>query len=136
MADIMTPEQRSRLMSRVRGRDTGLEMKLRKALWATGARYRLNLRLPGRPDICFPGAHVAVFVDGCFWHGCPVHGTWPATNPTFWRNKIENNIRRDRKVDSELRDSGWTVLRFWEHEVKADIPVVVSRVLHATEKGP
>ena len=115
MADVLTKEQRSRCMSAIRGKDTKPEILLRKVLWHKGYRYRLKNRLPGRPDIVFPTERVAVFVDGCFWHGCPEHYQKPATNAAFWREKIRKNRQRDTEVSALLKSEGWKVLRFWEH---------------------
>lgn len=131
--DNMTPIARSRLMSRVRRKGTGIEVALRKALWATGLRYRLSTkeRLPGSPDIIFPGAMVVVFVDGCFWHGCPVHGTMPKSRPDFWATKITRNRERDRQVDTNLVQLGWKVLRFWEHDIRARLQDCVAEVATA-----
>lgn len=100
-------------------RDTPAELALRSALRALGLRYRVDTTLPGtrrRADVAFLGAKVAVFVDGCFWHACPIHGTWPKANAVWWREKIEGNRRRDRDTDRRLKRAGWVVLRFWEHE--------------------
>ena len=100
-------------------RDTPCELALRSALRAIGLRYRVDMRIAGarcRPDVVFPKVHVAVFVDGCFWHGCPQHGTWPRSNAEWWRNKIRINVDRDREVSKRLAANGWRVLRFWEHE--------------------
>lgn len=127
MTDVLTPEQRRRCMSRVRDRDTSPELKLRKALWAAGCRYRLRYKLPGKPDLVFVARRLVVFVDGCFWHGCPVHATHPKANETFWREKLEDNRRRDQRVNAKLQELGWDVLRFWEHEVDRDIEGVVRR---------
>ncbi|WP_156757610.1 very short patch repair endonuclease [Actinokineospora pegani] len=120
MAELSTtPAVRSR-MSRQRSRDTTVELALRKELHARGLRYRVHRRpLPGvrrEADIVFGPAKVAVFVDGCFWHGCPRHATWPKNNAEFWRAKIEANRTRDRDTDQRLADNGWTVVRVWEHE--------------------
>lgn len=79
--------------------------------------WRRNSVLPGRPDFVFPGRKVAVFVDGCFWHGCPEHGTQPKQNAEFWERKLAANRRRDRRVGRELRSRGWQVVRFWEHDL-------------------
>src|SRR6266568_5079236 len=97
--DRLTKSQRSRLMSRVRQRGTDLERRLRSALRERGLRYRSNARLPGTPDIIIRAGKIAVFVDGCFWHGCPLHGTMPKTNRHFWRLKIRRNRERDGEVD-------------------------------------
>lgn len=113
-----------------RGRDTGPEMAVRRLLHARGFRYRVDLApVPGvrrRADIVFTRARVAAFIDGCFWHGCPEHATWPRTNADFWRQKIEGNRERDRDTDQRLREAGWTVLRFWEHEAAADVAEAIS----------
>lgn len=101
-------------------RDTKPEMALRSALHKMGLRYRVDYPpIPGmrqRADIVFTKAKVAVFVDGCFWHGCPIHGTWPKANAEWWRVKIEANMQRDAKTNERLREAGWTVIRIWEHE--------------------
>ncbi|MGE3840208.1 MAG: very short patch repair endonuclease [Vicinamibacterales bacterium] len=107
-----------RRMQATRRRDTPGELALRSALTARGLRYRVDVTLPGtrrRADVAFLGARVVVFVDGCFWHGCPRHATWPKTNATWWRAKIEANRARDRDTDFRLKTAGWKVLRFWAH---------------------
>ncbi|MFG1809244.1 very short patch repair endonuclease [Streptomyces sp. NPDC049040] len=117
-----TPTIRAR-MSRQRSRDTDIEMALRRSLHAAGLRYRVHRRpLKGvrrEADILFGPARVAVFVDGCFWHGCPEHSTWPRNNADFWREKIEKNRARDRDTDSRLAEAGWASVRVWEHEAAA-----------------
>lgn len=102
--------------------DTKPELALRRALHGRGYRYRKDYRmdLPGglrvRPDIVFTGRKVAVFVDGCFWHCCPEHGSQPAANTWYWEPKLRRNVARDRAADAALGQAGWTVIRFWEHE--------------------
>jgi DNA mismatch endonuclease (patch repair protein) len=132
--DVMTPAQRSRCMSRIRGVNTKPELALRRALWQLGLRYRLHQKLPGKPDLTFGSARVVVFVDGCFWHACPAHQTQPKTNAAFWRNKIASNVARDAIVNSALEADGWEILRFWEHEVNDNLAAVVSRVRRAVQK--
>lgn len=129
MSDVMTPEQRSRCMSRIRGANTSVELRLRLSLWRAGLRYRLGRRLPGRPDLTFVGARVAVFVDGCFWHACPAHGVAPKSNALFWKTKIGGNVERDAQVNRILREDGWTVIRLWEHDVEDDLPRCVRKVV-------
>jgi DNA mismatch endonuclease (patch repair protein) len=99
-------------------RDTQCEIGLRRAVYRLRLRYRVDRPIPGtrrRADLLFARAKVAVFVDGCFWHGCPEHGTWPKSNAEWWHKKIEANRSRDSDTDCKLRALGWTVLRFWEH---------------------
>lgn len=109
---------RSQQMSRIRGRHTGPERTLRSLLWAAGLRYRLHARTPaGRPDIVFSGAKVAVFVDGCFWHGCPNHYVRPRSSTEFWAAKLAENVHRDAEQTRRLEELGWRVCRVWEHEV-------------------
>lgn len=106
-------------MSRHPRRDTGPELALRRLLHATGYRYRVNYPVPGLPrrsiDIAFTRAKVAVFIDGCFWHGCPEHRQVPASNSDWWAAKLEKNRARDEATATHLEDLGWTVLRVWEH---------------------
>lgn len=104
-------------MARVRQRDTVPEVLLRRLLWAVGLRYRVNYRVEGvRADIAFPKQHLAIFVDGCFWHACPLHGTKPKTNQGFWGAKLRDNCARDQRQTFRLQSAGWAVLRFWEHD--------------------
>jgi DNA mismatch endonuclease (patch repair protein) len=120
MADIWSKRKRSEVMSKVRSRgnkDTELAlMKLLRVHRITG--WRRHLKLPGTPDFVFPKRRLAVFVDGCFWHGCPKHATFPATRRAFWQKKFATNKARDRRVNRELRKLGWRVLRIWEHELR------------------
>jgi DNA mismatch endonuclease (patch repair protein) len=120
-------------MSRIRGIDTAPEVLLRKNLWAAGLRYRLGRKtsLPGKPDLIFAGARVAVFVDGCFWHCCPLHGHTPKSSVPYWQGKLERNMTRDRNTNSKLADLGWLPIRIWEHEVTENISACVDRVADA-----
>jgi len=103
-----------------RGKDTRPEIALRSALHRRGLRFFKNRRpLPDvrcRADIVFPGARVAVFVDGCFWHRCPVHGVSPTANRAYWHAKLDRNVARDRRNDGVLAEAGWRVVRVWEHD--------------------
>lgn len=110
----------SRRMSGARRRDTAAELALRRLLHASGLRYRVAFPVPGQRrrtiDVAFTRARVAVFVDGCFWHGCPEHGTRPQANSEWWTTKLAANQARDRDTDRLLAELGWTVIRVWEHE--------------------
>lgn len=109
---------RSQVMSRIRGRNTAPEQMLRSAVWARGLRYRLHTRTPvGRPDLVFAGRKVAIFIDGCFWHGCPEHYVSPRSRRRFWSAKLRENVERDRKQTLQLEASGWRVCRLWECDV-------------------
>jgi DNA mismatch endonuclease (patch repair protein) len=116
-------------MSRIRGRDTKPELLVRRALWARGYRYRVQSKLPGKPDLVFSKRKLVVFIDGCFWHACPEHFIAPRSRPEYWEKKIERNRARDLKVTHELQAQGWTVLRFWEHLVRSDLQKVVETII-------
>jgi DNA mismatch endonuclease (patch repair protein) len=107
-------------MSRLGQRDTKPEMQIRSELHRRGLRFRLQRQLEfdrrRRIDIAFPRERVAVFIDGCFWHSCPEHATWPRANADFWRAKLHRNVERDRDTDRRLTELGWQVVRVWEHE--------------------
>lgn len=122
-------------MAATAGRDNPRECALRSELHRRGLRFRLHRRLLTSSrrtvDIVFPGSRTAVLLDGCFWHGCPTHGTWPKNNAEWWREKIEANIARDRDTDQRLLDAGWTVLRIWEHEQVAVAADRIERLVRA-----
>lgn len=117
MTDFLSPEERSKRMSRIRGKDTQPELALRKVLHGLGLRYRLHgARLPGKPDLVFPRYKVVVFVHGCFWHrhaNCKI-ATTPKSNRPFWVEKFEKNLARDARVTTQLEAMGWRVLVVWE----------------------
>ena len=119
MPDVFTKAKRSEVMSRIRGRgnkDTELALaKLFRAHRITG--WRRSQPVFGKPDFVFPKLKLAIFVDGCFWHGCPKHATKPQNNRAFWRRKFSANKARDQIVTRPLRHAGWRVLRMWEHEL-------------------
>ena len=130
MTDVLTPTQRKFCMSRIQGKDTKPEMILRKWLWANGFRYRLHgKKLPGKPDIIFPGRKKIIFVHGCFWHHhrCRFF-VWPKTRPDFWREKIDGNVTRDRRNTRSLKKAGWDVLVVWECQLKACCRHTFSRI--------
>ncbi|MFG1701317.1 very short patch repair endonuclease [Nonomuraea sp. NPDC049309] len=119
-----------------RGRNTGPELALRRAVHALGLRYRVSVRpLPAirrTADLVFTKAKVAVFMDGCFWHGCPEHHTKAATNAEYWAEKVRRNRERDAETDRLLREAGWTVVRIWEHEDPIPAARLVAETVQAT----
>ena len=128
MPDKFDAATRSRIMSRIRSKDTQPELDLRKALWAEGLKYRLHRRDVCNADVVFPKEKVAVFVDGEFWHGYnwKVKGKVPPKK--YWQAKIQRNMDRDERYNKELRKGGWLVIRFWETEVQNSLPKCVSKV--------
>lgn len=129
-----SPEASSRMQS-VRQKDTSAESALRRELYALGLRYRVQLPVLTKPrrvaDVTFVGVRVAIFVDGCFWHGCPEHATWPKQNAQFWRAKIVTNQERDRDTDMRLRADGWEVVRVWAHESPHRAAARIAEVVRA-----
>lgn len=123
--------ENARNTMRANRRVSGLEHRLRVALWAAGARgYRVQSALPGRPDIVFPVERMAVFVHGCFWHSCPeCRLPMPKANAEFWASKLAGNAERDRDVERQLEALGWVVVGVWEHELRVDVDAIVSRLL-------
>ncbi|MHB1352132.1 MAG: very short patch repair endonuclease [Thiobacillus sp.] len=132
----------SRRMARVRQKGTNAEMALRRELYRLGLRYRVDYEILKKPrrvaDVAFPGFRIAVFVDGCFWHGCPKHASWPKQNAEFWRQKIEANRQRDMDTNERLDRMGWTVMRFWQHESPTEAAESVARVVRMakSERSP
>jgi len=130
---LQTSAETRRRMRAQAQRDTKPELAVRKLLFARGYRYRLSRPaikgLRCRPDFIFPRERVAVFVNGCFWHVCPEHGTWPANNAAWWRAKLEGNVARDRRIDQTLRSHGWVPVRLWEHEPAESAAETVIAVL-------
>ena len=127
----------SRRMAAVRQKGTAPEVALRQELYRNGLRYRVNFAVLKKPrrvaDVAFPSLNIAIFVDGCFWHGCPQHATWPKHNADFWRQKIEANRQRDADTNARLRDGGWTVLRIWEHESSTAASKSVIQLVNAAK---
>jgi DNA mismatch endonuclease (patch repair protein) len=131
MADVFSSKKRSEIMSRIKGKDSAPEIRVRRLLHALGLRFRLHRKdLPGKPDIVFPRYKAVVLVHGCFWHGhagCP-RAALPTTNAEFWATKIGRNVTRDEEVRKSLEELGWSVLTLWQCELK-NAEVVVDRVL-------
>jgi len=129
---------RAENMARITATDTKPELMLRKALWQQGMRYRIHFAVENiRPDIVFARDRVAVFIDGCQWHGCPTHYVFPRTNREFWAEKLRKNVERDVRQTQVLRSVGWKPYRVWEHKIWTDLSTTVeaikSLVLHGIE---
>lgn len=128
--DVLTPEQRHRAMQAIKSRDTKIEVLFRKSLWHRGVRYRKNMKLCGcHPDIAITKYRIAIFCDGDFWHGKTFKRDGIKTNTAYWNEKISRNIERDLENTIELRDNGWSVLRFWESEIKKNLEACIAAVL-------
>lgn len=138
--DSITPEHRSWNMSRIRGKDTKIEVEVRKYLFAKGFRFRKNdKRFPGKPDVVLPKYKTVVFVNGCFWHmhaGCK-QGRLPKSNLDYWREKLEKNVANDRLHERQLTEMGWKTITLWECELKKDFEGVMDNLVNSllqTEK--
>ena len=128
--DVMTQEQRHNNMAAIKSKNTSIEVILRHALWHKGLRYRKNVKgICGTPDICVKKYRLAIFCDGDFWHGKNYTDKEFTTNKKYWDNKIKRNKERDLEVTITLRDQGWTVLRFWEDEIRHDLDGCVEKVM-------
>ena len=132
--DVLTPAQRRYCMSKIKGRDTKPELLLRSVLFRMGCRYFVRSTIEGKPDLVFPSARVVVFIDGCQWHCCPKHWVRPKSNIEFWDTKFKKNRIRDAEVNKLLRDQGWRVLRFWEHDVEKNCEAVALHIAEAVKK--
>ncbi len=135
--DRITKEQRSRNMSRIRGKNTKPEMIVRRYLFSRGLRYRLHAKLPGKPDIVMKQRRVAIFINGCFWHGhngCK-YFRWPQTRTEYWREKIGGNIKRDLRNYTALQDAGWRVLVVWECDIKQNRESVLNNFYSDITQG-
>ncbi|HEX8230927.1 MAG TPA: very short patch repair endonuclease [Chloroflexia bacterium] len=131
MPDTFSPKKRSEIMRRVKGKNTSLEMKVRSALHRRGLRYRLSYSLPGKPDLVFVKARIAVFIDSCFWHGCPRHVRMPNSNQEYWQAKIRRNVERDVKTNELYEELDWRIIRVWEHDLKEDFEASITRLQRA-----
>lgn len=137
MADDLTPEQRRRNMQAIKSKDTTIELALRKALWGKGIRYRKNCKtLIGKPDIAITKYKIAVFCDSEYWHGFDWENRNQKikSNREYWIPKIERNMARDQEVNAALEREGWTVIRFWERQIRKELNSCVDEVLSAIEK--
>jgi len=129
MPDMYDKETRSRVMSCIRSKDTKAEIAFRKALWRSGVRgYRVHCKMPGKPDVVFTRKKVIVFIDGDFWHGYLWKALGKIPPEGYWQKKIAGNMQRDDRQNEQYRNDGWTVIRFWEHEILSDVEYCVQKV--------
>jgi len=129
MADIFSKIKRSEIMSKVRNKDSKIEIEFRKKLWKEGFRYRKNsTKYFGKPDLVLKKHRTVIFIDSCFWHGCPEHGSMPQTRKVFWQKKIGQNKKRNLHVSKHYNDKDWQVIRIWEHDLKTDMGNFVSNI--------
>ena len=138
MADVFTKAKRSEVMASIRGKgNRSTEWKLRARLISAGiSGWRLHAsEVPGKPDFIFPNEKIAIFLDGCFWHGCKKCRSIPESNRDFWKKKIGGNKKRDREADRKLGKAGWLVLRFWEHQIKREPSKCMDAVFKALGKA-
>jgi len=141
MADVVDRATRSRMMSGIRGKDTKPEIRIRKALFVMGYRYRLHdKKLPGKPDLVLKKYNTVIFIHGCFWHGHDCHlFKWPKTRPAFWKKKINRNREKDQEAMKALRKAGWHIITVWECAIKGrgrhPIETVAGRISSALEHG-
>lgn len=128
--DNLKPEHRKKNMQNIRSANTNIEIAVRSALHKKGFRFRKNVNtLIGKPDIVFPKYKVVVFLDSCFWHKCPYHSNIPKTNKKYWLPKLQRNKTRAKEVNNKLKKDGWTVLRFWEHQINNDLEKCVNKII-------
>jgi len=127
--DRITKEQRSSIMSRIRSKNTNPEIVVRKALWKNKLRYRLHDKsIPGTPDISIKSKKIVIFIDGCFWHGCPICYVAPKSNTKYWKKKMLYNQKRRKVVKEKLRKDNWTIMEFWECQVTSSLKKIVSTI--------
>ena len=126
LSDSLEKAKRSKVMRAIRSKNTRPEIRLRKALWTAGFRFRIQFG-PEKIDIAFPKEKMAIFVDGCFWHSCPIHSHIPKSNLDYWAPKLRKNVERDVEKNNRLCLQGWRVIRFWEHDL-VNIDSVLDRI--------
>ncbi|WP_339192788.1 very short patch repair endonuclease [Paenibacillus sp. FSL W8-1287] len=141
MVDKLSPSDRSKNMSKIKGSHTKLEDMVTKELWARGFRFRKNVRkLEGKPDIAIKKYKIVIFIDSCFWHFCDIHGHIPKSKIDFWTTKLERNKQRDVEVTSHYLSKNWNILRVWEHELKNDFENTILKISdfinQFSQKGP
>jgi DNA mismatch endonuclease (patch repair protein) len=130
MADIFSKNKRSEIMSKIRSKDTKIEILFRKALWKKGFIYRKNSgKYFGKPDLVLPKYKTVIFIDSCFWHGCKKHGSMPQTRKKFWGAKISRNKERDKEVNQYYKKLGWKIFRVWEHSLQSKLDENIKKII-------
>jgi len=129
MTDIFSKKKRSEIMSKIRSKDSKIEVEFRKKLWQAGFRYRKNAtKYFGKPDLVLPKYKAVIFIDSCFWHGCKRHGSMPQTRKKFWEEKIARNKQRDKEVNRHYKKVNWKIFRIWEHEIERGAPMIINKL--------
>jgi DNA mismatch endonuclease, patch repair protein len=135
LSDNLTQEQRSKTMRAIKSRSQ-LENRVSKALWRDGYRFRKNDKsLIGKPDISIKKYKIVIFIDSCFWHGCPLHGNMPKSNREYWEKKLSRNKERDQQVNEYYKEIGWSCMRVWEHELKQNFDQTVEKIKHFIDQA-
>jgi DNA mismatch endonuclease (patch repair protein) len=135
MADNVNPQVRSQTMKAVKSKNSKMEVKFRSTLWRLGFRFYKNVgTMPGKPDIVFPRKKIIIFLDSCFWHGCPLHLRLPSSNVEYWQAKINRNQSRDEKINNIYSEMNWRIFRIWEHELKENFDDLLQKIAKELEK--
>lgn len=131
MTDVLTKKQRSLNMSRIRGKWTSQEKLIHNHLKSMKIRHQMHPRIKGRPDVLLTDTNTLIFLDGCFWHKCPKCFKMPRTRRDFWKKKINDNVKRDIKINRILREDGYRIIRIWEHQIKKNENYVKTKIINA-----
>ena len=129
MTDTVSKKKRSEIMSKIKSKDTKIEIEFRKAIWKAGFRYRKNSKgYFGKPDLVLKKYKTVIFIDSCFWHGCKKHCRLPSTRKNYWIPKIERNKQRDKEVNQHYKKMGWKIIRVWEHNINKNLDKIIAKV--------
>ena len=135
MVDTVSKKKRSEIMSKIKSKDTKIEIEFRKAIWKAGFRYRKNSKgYFGKPDLVLKKYKTVIFVDSCFWHGCKKHCRLPATRKKYWTDKIERNKKRDKEVNRYYKKIGWRIVRVWEHNINKNFSRTIDKIIVSLTK--
>lgn len=129
MADIFTKKKRREIMSRVKNKDSKIEVEFKKSIWKAGLRYgKSSAKYFGKPDIVLPKYKAVIFIDSCFWHGCKKHGSMPKVRIKFWKEKLERNKQRDKEVNKHYKKTDWKMFRIWEHNLRKNKQKIIDNL--------